>query len=85
MCRRMMENCPSSNLPGYGPALLIKRPVRTRMQGVVGAGGEKPPATRLRFNLFKGPFWYQNEPAKSCVQQKPVLFCYIISTLQFLP
>ncbi len=47
MYRRMMENCPSSNLPGYGPALLIKRPVRTRMQGVVGAGGLKPPATRL--------------------------------------
>ena len=47
MCRRMMENCPSRHLPGHGPALLIKRPVRTRMQGVVGAGGEKPPATRL--------------------------------------
>jgi len=42
-----LENCPSGNLPGYGPALLIKRPVRTRMQGVVGAGGEKPPATRF--------------------------------------
>ena len=27
--------------------ILVKRPVRTRMQGVVGAGGEKPPATRL--------------------------------------
>jgi len=25
----------------------MKRPVRTRTQGVVGAGGEKPPATRL--------------------------------------
>jgi len=25
----------------------VKRPVRTRMRGVVGAGGEKPPATRL--------------------------------------
>ena len=24
-----------------------KRPVRTRMQGVVGAGGGKPPATRF--------------------------------------
>ncbi len=24
-----------------------KRPVRTRMQGVVGAGGKIPPATRL--------------------------------------
>jgi hypothetical protein len=47
MYRRILENCPSGNLPGYGPALLIKRPVRTRMQGVVGAGGVKPPATRL--------------------------------------
>ena len=25
----------------------MKRPVRNRMRGVVGAGGEKPPATRL--------------------------------------
>ena len=33
--------------PGYGPVNIPKRPVRTRMQGVVGAGGEKPPATRL--------------------------------------
>ena len=53
MYRRIMENCPSSSLPGYGPALLVKRPVRTRMQGVVGAGGEKPPATRLkRLSIF---------------------------------
>ena len=42
MYRRILENCPSGNLPGYGPALLIKRPVRTRMQGVVGAGGTNP-------------------------------------------
>ena len=34
-------------LPGYGPVIMVKRPVRSRMQGVVGAGGEKPPATRL--------------------------------------
>ena len=32
---------------GYGPTTLRKRPVRSRMRGVVGAGGEKPPATRL--------------------------------------
>ena len=37
----------STTLPGYGPVTLMKRPVRIRMQGVVGAGGEKPPATRL--------------------------------------
>ena len=34
-------------LPDYGPVCSVKRPVRTRMRGVVGAGGEKPPATRL--------------------------------------
>jgi hypothetical protein len=39
----MMENCLSSNLPAYGPALLIKRPVRTRIQGIVGVGGIKTP------------------------------------------
>jgi len=36
-----------NSLPGYGQVILVKRPVRTRMQGVVGAGGLKPPATRL--------------------------------------
>ena len=36
-----------NSLSGYGPLGLVKRPVRTRMLGVVGAGGEKPPATRL--------------------------------------
>ena len=35
------------SLSGFGPITLMKRPVRTRMQGVVGAGGEKPPATRF--------------------------------------
>ena len=34
-------------LPDYGPVCSVKRPVRTRMRGVVGAGGEIPPATRL--------------------------------------
>lgn len=37
------------SLPGYGPVDSVKRPVRTRMRGVVGAGGERPPATRLCF------------------------------------
>ncbi len=36
-----------NSLSGYGPIILMKRPVRIRMQGVVGAGGLKPPATRL--------------------------------------
>ena len=31
----------------YGLSIFGKRPVRTRMPGGVGAGGEKPPATRL--------------------------------------
>ena len=34
-------------LPGFGPVTLMKRPVRTRMQGVVGRAGEKPALTRL--------------------------------------
>ena len=36
-----------NSLPGLGLVILMKRSVRTRMQGVVGAGGLKPPATRL--------------------------------------
>jgi len=35
------------SLSGFGPITLLKRPVRSRMRGVVGAGGEKPPATRF--------------------------------------
>jgi hypothetical protein len=35
-------------LPDYGPVCSVKRPVRTRMRGVVGAGGEIPPATRKK-------------------------------------
>ena len=44
-----------NSLPGYGPVIMVKRPVRSRMQGVVGAGGEKPPATRLCVFLFIYP------------------------------
>ena len=32
----------------------MNRPVRSRMQGGVGAGGEKLPATRFRPCLYKG-------------------------------
>lgn len=45
-----------NTLPGHGPVTLMKRPVRKRTQGVVGAWGEKPRlpdwalATRLGFN-----------------------------------
>jgi hypothetical protein len=49
ICQRAVGEHP---LPGYGPVGLVKRPVRTRMLGVVGAGGEKPPATRLAFRYF---------------------------------
>ena len=35
------------SLPGYGPVSLVNRPVRTRMPGGVGAGGEIPPASAL--------------------------------------
>ena len=41
-----------NTLPGHGPVTLMKRPVRIRTQGVVGAGGEKPPATRFSLNLI---------------------------------
>ncbi len=44
LCQRTVGE---NSLPGLGPVILMKRPVRTRMQGVVGAGGLKPPATRL--------------------------------------
>ncbi len=34
-------------LPDYGPVIMSKRPLRFRMWGVVGRGGEKPSLTRL--------------------------------------
>ena len=40
-------------LTGYGPSVFGNRPVRTRMPGGVGAGGENPPATRLWLRYFK--------------------------------
>jgi hypothetical protein len=39
--RRVVEEQFSNTLPGYGPVTLMKRPVRTRMQGVCGEGGRK--------------------------------------------
>ena len=30
------------SLPGYGPVVSVKRPVRTRMRGVVGLGEKNP-------------------------------------------
>jgi len=44
VCQRAVG---SHSPPGYGPVISVNRPVRTRMPGGVGAGGEKPPATRL--------------------------------------
>jgi hypothetical protein len=35
------------SLPGHGPVGSGNRLVRTRMPGGVGAGGDKPPATRF--------------------------------------
>jgi len=35
------------SLSGQNRIALVNRPVRTRTPGGVGAGGEKPPATRL--------------------------------------
>ncbi len=36
-----------NSLPDNCSVVSVNRPVRTRMPGGVGAGGEKPPATRL--------------------------------------
>lgn len=38
------------SLPGYGSVVSGNRLVRTRLLGGVGAGGERPPATRLYEN-----------------------------------
>jgi hypothetical protein len=44
----MSKSC-GDTLSGYGPMFYGNRQVRTRLLGGVGAGGEKPPATRLHF------------------------------------
>ncbi len=58
-------------LPDYGPVCSVKRPVRTRMRGVVGAGGEIPPATRLtlQFNIIV------------CTPLNKGIFCLIVFKL----
>jgi hypothetical protein len=59
ICQRTVGENP---LPGYGPVILSNRPVRTRMPGGVGAGGERPPATRLEIRLL----------VKHCLQLCPM-------------
>jgi hypothetical protein len=49
---RVVESFNPHSLPGYGPVISVNRPVRTRMPGGVGAGGENPPATRLDDVIF---------------------------------
>ena len=53
--RAMEEQFSNDQLPGLSPVTLMKRPVRTRMQGVVGRVGEKPALTRLCVHLPKTP------------------------------
>ena len=45
-CRSLLKAA-RDTLADYGSLVLGNRPVRTRMPGGVGAGGEIPPATRL--------------------------------------
>ena len=49
VCQRTVGE---DSLPGYGPVALSNRRMWTRLYGGVGAGGEKPPATRLCMHLF---------------------------------
>jgi hypothetical protein len=49
ICQRTMGE---TSLSGYGPVGSVNRLVRTRLLGGVGAGGEKPPATRLALFLY---------------------------------
>ena len=44
-----IQRAVSDILADYGPLVFGNRPVRTRTPGGVGAGGEKPPATRFGF------------------------------------
>jgi hypothetical protein len=44
-----------NSLPDYGSVVSVNRLVRTRLLGGVGAGGEKPPATRLESKIVKKP------------------------------
>ncbi|MCK4494986.1 MAG: hypothetical protein KAU91_01445, partial [Candidatus Aminicenantes bacterium] len=45
------------SLSGYGSISFVKRPVRTRMMGVVGRGREKLPLTRYEFCFNDFPKW----------------------------
>ena len=47
-----------NSLPNYGSVVSVNRLVRTRLLGGVGAGGEKPPATRLASALYPEPKFF---------------------------
>jgi hypothetical protein len=44
---KVAQKAISEGVKNQGPVVFVNRLVRTRMLGGVGAGGEKPPATRL--------------------------------------
>jgi hypothetical protein len=44
-----------NSLPDYGSVVSVNRLVRTRLLGGVGAGGEKPPATRFAISIIGQP------------------------------
>ena len=75
ICQRTVGEDPS---PGYGPVTSSNRPVRTRMPGGVGAGGLRPPATRLGtlriFQIFGFPKVSNKKfDAQFCMNTKPFI------------
>ena len=64
-------------MAGYGPSLFGNRLVRTRMLGGVGAGGEKPPATRLGIRFFSFIRFL-----RASIKQKMLALCSMIIIMQ---
>ena len=64
-------------MTGYGPSLFGNRLVRTRMLGGVGAGGEKPPATRLGIRFFSFIRFL-----RASIKQKMLALCSMIIIMQ---
>lgn len=73
-------------MTGYGPSLFGNRLVRTRMLGGVGAGGEKPPATRLgifsKINLLFDNVYPQGYSTLMVEIRKTELFAKWIDNLR---
>src|SRR3990170_5836621 len=80
-----IQRAASDILTDYGPFVFVNRPVRTRTPGGVGAGGEKPPATRLGAIVSSLTTGYPHQPFSEIPKSFPQQIVYEFRLLVFWP